>query len=270
MFNRDRKRVKKWFRTFSKKHPRKAFYLRTEEIKDEDSYNVFITAGVPRNQYLFQSMEGNTLHVKVMDHISRTYIEPATLHIDDISQSQVYGFHLYFGNVFKFNDLCEMESIAWKWRKFKIWRMRNLLGVRQKKYNKMKLCIDNRMSVLNAVMQLYMDDAKREPVDMLVIADHLLTKQWQHHPDSHRIWRELEMVLFSLCHREGSRQTGELQVTGRSFIPTTKAYATYNEYLLQEQRHRESSVVQKRMLWVTFFSATAAVASAVAALLQVK
>ncbi|HHN5367807.1 TPA: hypothetical protein ACQ8UR_004522 [Escherichia coli] len=270
MFNRDERLLQKWFRTFSKKNAARPYYLSKEEIQDEDSYNVYITAGIPKTEYFFQALDGNTLHVKRMDPIHRTFNELTTLNLDDISPSQVYGYHYFLGHTFRFYDLHELGEISWRWQHFKIWRGRNLFGVRQRKYNQLKHRIDNRMVALNAVMELYMDDIQRNAVDLKVIANHLHSEHWQNHPDSFRILRELEMVLKSFCSIENGKHSGELVLVKDGFIPTPKAFATYNEYLLQEQRHRESAAIQKRMLWVTFFSATAAVASAVAALLQVK
>ena len=269
MFNSDERLLQKWFRTFSKKKSRHAFYLMDEELKDEDSYNVYITAGIPKNEYFFQSLDGNTLHVKKMDPIYRAFIESDTLNLKDISPSQIYGYHYYLGHAFRFNDLYELNSLSWKWRNFKTWRGRNLFGVRQRKYNLLKHRIDNRMVVLNAVMELYINDIQRNAVDLKVIANHLHSEHWQNHPDSFRILRELEMVLKSFCSIENGKHSGELVLVKDGFIPTPKAFATYNEYLLQEQRHRENTALQRNMFFATIFAAVAAGASAIAAFMQV-
>ncbi|OSK33788.1 hypothetical protein EAHG_05028 [Escherichia coli B671] len=240
-----------------------------EELKDEDSYNVYITAGIPKNEYFFQSLDGNTLHVKKMDPIYQAFIESETLNLKDISPSQIYGYHYYLGHAFRFNDLYELNSLAWKCRNFKLWRKRNLFGVRQRKYNQTKLRIDNRMIALNAVMELYINDVKRNPVDIKVIATYLHSEHWENHPDSFRILRELELVLTSFCDSEGNKHSGELVLAKNGFIPTPKAYATYNDYLLQEQRHRENTALQRNMFLATIFAAVAAGASAIAAFMQV-
>lgn len=256
--------LKHWFQIFHKQNTPAFFSLIEQGDKDVDLYEVWLATGEKEGPYLFEELQGDELLLKVWDEAIGSYNAPKRLMLSNVKSEQVNGIHYYRGERLHFNGLANLEAQS-KWWRLALSRVRRgVTTYKQHRYNQEQHHIDDRMSVLSTVLEIYLE-GRSPQVGKTAVANRIHSSLWSNHPESVKILSELELVLNSFF------LSGELsKITESSFTPTGKAYATLADHRLQNQRHRENAAIQRGMLIATFFAAVGGIASAVAAFMALK
>ncbi|EPT8338510.1 hypothetical protein ASU80_20200 [Enterobacter hormaechei subsp. xiangfangensis] len=255
MFWRKRNLVTKWFTVFNDKKTPDQISFSRESMRDADMYAVYIRKDGNDNGYLFVEKDGDKLKVKEWSEKRESFYTPTTLNISDITAEQVYGTHYFQGYRIDFTDLNHLERVAS--RKFLngIRKDRKKEEKQQEKYNEQERRVNDRMDVLNAIIELYMKDGRG--CGLPQIATRIHSFRWEKHSKKDVMKRELELVIESFV-LGGELVKGE---TG-GYKPTGKALTTLGEHATHARRHIELSKLQAGTVWATFLAALAAVATA--------
>lgn len=258
-WNKQRKEdlVQKWFPVFNQKKSPERISLSRTSLRESDMYVVYIREGDDDNGYLFEGMEGNELLVKKYNPAQEAFTTRTRLKITGISPKQVYGTHYYLGYRIDFANLEHLEKINKEKTQDGIREERDLEEQQQRWYNAEERRVNDRMDVLNAVIELYLKDGHHH--GLRKIGERIHTFRWEGHPNYNAIKRDLSLVLESFV------QGGELLLDADDgYTPTGKAYATQYEYALQTRRHNENASLQRGTkratslaAWAAFFSALA-------------
>ncbi|HBI6864236.1 TPA: hypothetical protein K8E22_003923 [Enterobacter cloacae] len=255
MFGSRTNLVTKWFTVFEAKKTPDRIPLSRASMQDADMYEVYLRKEGKDNGYLFVRKDGNKLEVKEYCEERDSFCIPTVLYLSEITPEQVYGTHYFQGYRIDFNDLNHLEKVAS--RKFlnEIRKDRKKEEKQQKRYNEQERRVNDRMDVLNAVIELYMKDGSHHGIPK--IATRIHSFRWELHPRKGEMKRELELVLESFV-LNGELAKGEQG----GYRPTGKAFTTLGEYSTQSRRHAEISKLQSGTVRATALAAIAALASA--------
>ncbi|HHT7585977.1 TPA: hypothetical protein ACT0TA_000351 [Klebsiella michiganensis] len=245
--------VRKYLKIFNEKQSPARISLSYDKAINYDMYMVYIVDPATGEECVFDSYDGKHVHAHFNDEFN-TKIE---LNPDELTADSFSGMYFYRAHQAEFKNLRQLHF-------FEIWKFQwkanrdNKLNAREKyHYRKEKQAVKDSMDVLNAVIELHLQEGDLRGVNILAIMERVHSRLWFSHEDKERMKREMNLWLNAFA------ASGELKKMDEyHFLPEGRAIMTRKRYIDDATKYQETTSIQKRMFWATFFSALAAAASA--------
>ncbi|MGJ7248312.1 hypothetical protein [Morganella morganii] len=244
-----------------KKSKERRISLDSDECKSYDIYSVYMMDCDTKKEYLFEEYKDEFIYALMWDEDLSKFNDLKKLPAHECINFGFSGIHFYKGRRFDFKSLDELYSLEKSFYKLKVVYYNFIHTKKQKAYNLKQHDIENRMSVLDKVIEIFLSSSSDSGVNFNTIMMEIHSRYWLSHPERKQMERKMSLVLSSFV------DGGELTMKNyRVYNPTGKAYITQSSYIDSLRKHEQGMKLQKRMFWTAVFSFLAAAISAGAAI----
>lgn len=256
--------VRNYLNRFNEKQSPARISLNYDTAINYDMYAVYIVDPATGNECVFESYDGQKVHARYRMDVNGEFDGKVELDPDKLTAESFSGIYFYHAHQAEFKNLRQLHF--WEVWKFK-WKADrdNKADAREKyQYRKQKQSVRDSMDVLNAVIELHLQNGDPLGVNIIAVMERVHSRLWFSHGDKERMKREMSLWLNAFA------ESGELKkVDEFRFMPEGRALMTRKRYIDDATKYQETTSIQKRMLWATFFSALAAAASASSVLKEI-
>ena len=243
----------------NKKSPAK-ISLNYESAINYDMYAVYITHPETGGQYIFESYDNGRVQAKKWDDEKGKFDIPVELDPSELNDESFSGTFFYKAHQAEFSSLKDLVCWReWIYKVGAVWE--NVVHSRAKyRYRMKRQTIKKRMQVLDAVIELYLDNEELTPVPITLIMNKVYSDMWIYHDRTKYMWKELRLSLSAF---EASGDV--IKQDENNYLPQGKALLTQEKHLDEEKKYSESKRIQVGMLFAAGASFLAALGSAYAA-----
>ncbi|HEY3591699.1 MAG TPA: hypothetical protein VGL07_16795 [Buttiauxella sp.] len=252
--------IREFLQVFNNKMTPSVYRLDYADALNHDMYTTYIEP-YPGAFHLFQSYENGVVKTKKWSDYDNDYSTHSILKADDLKAENFSGAYMYKAHTLSFSSLKDLSP--WKIKRFRLTASLDNLVDGRIKYAKRRLrqTTQDGMIILNAVTQRYLAHGGEGGVHIAAILYDVRPVLDFRNGNWPAVQREVNLIL------NGFVSSGELRKGDKStYIPEGKAILTQNLYLKELDKYKESTRLQRKMFWVTFFAAISALGSALAAL----
>lgn len=239
-----------WFQLFElKKHTEDRLSLIRDKFLSYDYYIVYIKIAESDDfDYLINGYHEGKLNA--LQYSGDSFSEPVSLDPDELINEQFYVEHWYKGNQFIYYGLDLLaKSNSRDKRRAIISNFKNKIV--QERFNRIKLELYGRHTMLEALTDIYFEGDARQPVLTVLLLTRLHSALWLQHPASDALVAKTTFYLDSLV------SSGDLKkVNPGSYVPEPKALATLEDYRNSEKKDVRE---KKDKSWTLFWSALAVI-----------
>ena len=143
-------------------------------------------------------------------------------------------------------DFTFQRITGWEYLKVHLWWGVHQVG--QWTFNHRKLVTKRRIELLRFLIENQLA-CTHKGIGSLELMGRLYSIKWVLHPQSAYQQEKLELYLDSLV------ETGELNKKDQKYFITGRAINTVERYEEEERRHRDSTRMQRRIVWLTLLIA---------------
>lgn len=245
---------------FEKKKSPSRISLNYENAINYDMYSVYINHPRTGQQYLFESYKDRVIQCMEWNEDKKTFDKLVQINPDELNENSFSGTLFYKAHQAEFTSL---KDLVW-WREW-IYKRKaeweNFSHSRAKyRYRMKQHKIKNRMQVLDALIELYLEKDELTPIPLILVMNKVYTTMWIYHDKTGGMWKEIRLSLNAFEASGDVRKIDE-----NNYIPCGKALLTQEKYLEEDKKYKELKRIQLGMLWAAIASFAAACASAYAA-----